>query len=120
MKSYIITLAVLVLGFSAFASGEPNASKKVKVLNLEEVTQNIKYPKKSNEAGKEGYVLVYVEIDENGKVTNKTPLTCPCKGLMKSALNAVEDLKFEPATDAKGEAYKSGVRIPFKFELTLD
>jgi len=89
-------------------------------LNLEEVVSNIDYPQITSEAGIEGTVIMYVEIDENGEITKKQALTQPCSQMNKSVEKALKDLKFEPAKNTAGESIASSVRIPFEFKLTVD
>lgn len=119
MKKYISTL-VLVFAVAVVFASDPAYVVKAKPINLDKIVGSIDYPKVSNENGVEGTVLMYVEIDEKGNISNTTALSFPCSHLKESVEKALMKLKFEPAKNHLGEAVASSVRIPFEFELTVD
>lgn len=120
MKRNILSLTFIFAALMAMAASNPSIATSAKAVNLKEVAINLEYPVDSKINGTEGTVLMYVEIDENGKVSSKTALAYPCNKLREAAEKAVDNLKFEAAIDASGQAIKSGVRIPFEFKLTID
>ena len=120
MKKYIFSLAFVSVAVLAFASSDPNLSLQAKAINLDEIAESIKYPTVSNESGIEGTVIMYLEIDAEGNISNTTALAYPCSKLKETVELALNDLKFEPAKNIEGEAVASALRIPFEFELKID
>jgi len=120
MKRYILTLSLVVATFLAIAASGPKYSSYAKATNLKEVCKEIAYPISSKLNGMEGTVLMYVTVNEEGKVIEKTALSYPCLQLKAAAEKAIDNLKFEPAKDLNGNAVTSNVRVPFYFELTAE
>ncbi|MEQ8581329.1 MAG: energy transducer TonB [Marinoscillum sp.] len=120
MKKYIFSLALVSLTTLAFAASDPGLLTQARAINLEEVAESIKYPTVSNQSGVEGKVIMYLEIDAEGNISSTTALAYPCSKLKETVELALNDLKFEPAKNAEGEAVASALRIPFDFELKID
>lgn len=120
MKKSILTLIILLSAVVVFAGSDPMKATSAKALNLQEVASNISYPSDSHLNGIEGVVMMRVDIDADGNVSEQKALSYPCSRLKEAVETAVADLKFEPAKNAFGEAVASSVKIPFEFELKID
>lgn len=100
---------------------DPNAfillDNEPRILNLDSVFQNIKYPSKAKSNGIEGKVLTKVLIDENGKYIKHIILKSPDQ-LLSEALNPeIQHLRFGVATQ-NNQPIKAWVTVPFSFKLS--
>lgn len=120
MKKSILSLIILLSAVVVFAGSDPLKATSAKAINLDEIAANIDYPTSSNEDGIEGVVMMKIEIDAEGNISEQTALSYPCNKLKEAVETAVKNLKFEPATNAFGQAVASSVKIPFEFELKID
>ncbi|MEQ8474027.1 MAG: TonB family protein [Marinoscillum sp.] len=120
MKKSVLSAIVLLSAVIVFGASDPMKATSAKALNLQEVASTIEYPTATNEGGIEGTVMMEIEIDAQGNVSEKTALSYPCTRLKEVVEAAVADLKFEPARDAFGDAMASTLKIPFQFELKID
>lgn len=120
MKKSILSTIILLSAVIVFAGSDPMKSSSAKVLNLDEIASAIEYPTLSNANGIEGTVMMKIEVDTEGNVSNKTAISYPCSTLKDAVEKAVANLKFEPAKNAYGQAVASSIKIPFEFELNID
>lgn len=112
MRYLILFSALLLGGFSAFAQNEtpPEA------LNLYATMDKIGYPDDAKTAGVEGRVLAQVTLNEKGRVVDYEIKESPSAVLSNAVEEHIENLKFKPAKK-DGQAIKSIVQVPFRFEL---
>lgn len=123
MKKYTSLLVLTIaMSITAFGNSDPKKTYAVapKPVNMDNIVEAIGYPSETKNLGIEGLVLVYVEINEQGEVTSHTLLSAPNKKLKETVEQEISKLKFEPARNQQGLPVASAVRIPFKFQLTLD
>jgi protein TonB len=80
------------------------------------IQKNIRYPESAKNKGIQGGVIVAVEIDENGNVTNTEILEGIYPECDEEATNAIRKVKFRPAYK-DGVPVKSEVVIPINFRL---
>lgn len=81
--------------------------------------RNIRYPMAAEDFGREGWVIVEMDIDEEG-VPYNTEIVSSQAGSMfhRSALNALQDFRFAPATlDGKAVAVE-GKRFKVSYSFT--
>ncbi|MEP4534263.1 MAG: energy transducer TonB [Cyclobacteriaceae bacterium] len=120
MKTLAITLLTILTFSTAALASDPNVAVSAKADNLSEVINSIEYPMVSRENGVEGRVVVLVRINEEGNVTSSEVISTPCNNLKAAVEDAITDLHFTPAKNAKGEAVATAIKIPIDFELTID
>ncbi len=121
MKKLAITsIVALLFVTTAFASDPTVAVVSAKATNMTEVISAIKYPQVSNENGIEGKVIVVLQINEEGDVTDNKFVTYPSVQMKEAVASALTDLKFTPARNSDGKTIPTSVRIPINFELTID
>ena len=76
------------------------------------------YPESARIAGREGYAVVELTIDENGFVTN--PIVTKSKGgkaFERAALKAAEQFRYAPQF-VNGDAVQTeGIKYRFSFDL---
>lgn len=75
------------------------------------------YPEEAKAAGVEGSVLLLIELDETGAVTNVSVLQPAGNGFDEAAVAAARQFKFSPAEDATGPV---PVAIEFAYGFVLD
>ena len=76
------------------------------------------YPAESRRRGEQGLVVLEAEILPDGTTGNITLVTDPgCPRLIDSAIAALRDATFEPAT-MDGAPVKGRIKVPFRFVLT--
>lgn len=112
MRKIFLIAALLTTGLYAIGQSEtpPEA------LNLYATMDKIGYPDDAKSAGVEGTVLAQVTINEKGRVVDYEIKKSPSPILSGAVEKHVESLKFKPAKK-DGEAIKSIVQVPFRFEL---
>lgn len=74
------------------------------------------YPSKLKRSGVQGKVWLVFVVDETGAIKNARVLKSDHPDFSKSALDAINNWKFEPGKRA-GKAVKTRVRIPLSFSL---
>lgn len=75
------------------------------------------HPPEAKEKGLEGKVVVQLDIDETGKVTNVVVVNPAGHGFDEAAVAAAKQLEFTPAKDPKGNAAPSRILFRFTFDL---
>lgn len=79
-----------------------------------------KYPKAALMAGTEGWVMLKIDIDEGGEVSNVRVVDGEQRNLFENeARRAVEKWKYRPFTDGSGQPVKKAdhqVRVDFKLQ----
>ena len=118
MKKLITTLlsGLFVFGLYAQTLG---GSELPKALNYKEVISNIEYPTLCKEEGLEGRIIVVLEINASGEMTNYTFGPSPCQDLTNAVKMELTNLKFSPAIDSNGEATAGKISLPVNFKLTI-
>lgn len=78
------------------------------------------YPPRAASRGIQGYVLVFYDIDEEGRVRNARIVESEPRGVFDSAaLRAVSKWRYTPEFDEDGKpTYVTGVGVRFPFQLT--
>jgi TonB family protein len=102
---------------------DPNAFRKVdqqpKVLNIDEVKDEIEYPSEAKKKKIEGRVILKVLVDEEGRPIKHVMLKSPHPMLTRAAVEGLYLLRFSPAIK-DGEAIKFWVVVPFDFVITKE
>lgn len=133
MKTKLILLFMLI-SFSLIT-----AQDKGKYVELKKMPKIIKqaipaYPELARKLGVTGKVVLQLNIDEKGNVTDTQVLTVnyeqaddtvlddatklKLKDIFEQpAVDAAKKMKFSPGIDKSGKAVKSTVVLPFKFAL---
>lgn len=83
---------------------------------IEALQEIVEYPAAAKEAGIEGKVFVQFTVDEQGNVQNPQVTRGVHALLDRAALEAVEQLEFEPGKQ-RGQAVKVQMSLPFTFKL---
>ena len=94
----------------------PFNSFPIPVGGMIEIQKLIKYPENAKNNGIQGTVVISAEIDENGNVTNTKILEGIYPECDKVAVNAIKQVKFNPAI-RNNLPVKSEVVIPVSFKL---
>ncbi|OVE79374.1 hypothetical protein BVY01_02740 [bacterium I07] len=79
------------------------------------IQRNLIYPRIAFKAGVEGKVLVYAQIDEEGKVV-QTRLMQSLVGCDDAAVNAIKSVSWEPAMQ-RNKPVKVWVMVPVSFRI---
>ncbi len=80
------------------------------------IQENVKYPVKAKESGKEGKVFVRAYIDENGNVVGTEVIKSAGSDLDVAAQTAITKTKFKPAIQ-NGKKVKVQIVVPIAFKL---
>lgn len=81
------------------------------------IQQHLVYPEIARKAGIEGRVLVYVQVDENGKVRHaKVQKSLGPNGCDEAAIKAVESVEWEPAMQ-RDQPVTVWIAVPVDFRL---
>lgn len=84
--------------------------------NLTYVRQKIGYPEIAKRSGIMGLVVVRVEVNEKGRVSDYELLHAPHKLLTEPVVASLTDLRFLPGA-VDGTPTKRWVEVPFSFQL---
>jgi TonB family protein len=85
-------------------------------LNLDEIKQQIGYPREAKEAEIDGKVVLRILIDEQGKYVKHIVLKDPHPLLTRAVEKEIPALRFSPG-EGGGKLVKTWVTIPFQFAL---
>ena len=85
-------------------------------INLNELKQQIVYPKKAREMGIEGKVFIRVLVGEDGIPIKHEVLRSPHPWLTEAALAGIDVLRFSPAM-REGKAIEFWTTIPIDFSF---
>lgn len=111
----VLVSIILLVSFSSYAQEKLDEIPTIKG-GIKQLAKNIKYPKTAKEAGIMGKVLVKVQIDEYGAVTETEIIDGINEDLDAAAIKAIEATKFNPGIKDSRKV-KSEVTIPIKFKL---
>ena len=114
----LIILTAFVFVLHAQSSGT-QAYTNPKATNYKEVLKGIEYPQVCREKGIEGTVLVVLNINENGTMTNYKFKSAPCDDLQTAVENSLSKLTFEPAKNPQGQAVRGKLTLPVQFKLSI-
>lgn len=117
MKKLLTIAITAIFVFGAYA-GDGKA-KQAKVTNYKDVLSEIEYPLVCKEQGIEGKVLVSINLNAAGEITNHEFLAFPCTDLKEAVEKALPKLQFNPARNDEGQAVKGKVILPVNFKLTI-
>ena len=121
MKTTLLTLSMILIGFGSFASNGPEKKGYVAPMieNMQEVIDQLVYPIEARLQAIEGKVTVRFVVDENGKIIKSTVVQA-CDPVLEAAMSKVVDqFEFAPAT-LNGLATTSKVTVPFRFKLEIE
>jgi protein TonB len=113
----ISLIAIPTVAFASYADSPaktdatPSASKPVSTLKMIPPI----YPKNQRQKGIGGKVLIEAMVDATGKVTSAKVIESPDPAFSESALKAVHQWVFNPATK-DGQPISSKVQIPISFK----
>ena len=83
------------------------------------IQKNVIYPKKDQEAGIEGTIIIQAFVDENGDVSSTNVLKgVPNSGLDEAAISAIKLTKFKPAKQGTKDI-GVWISIPVVFKLKI-
>jgi TonB family protein len=134
-RIYVITILLLILGFTGFVVAQVQARGSVASQNQEvskepppdfvpydkapEPIEQVKpkYPDLATSAGMEGTVWVKLWVDEMGKVAKAEVTRSDAEIFNQPALDAGKQWLFKPAM-SKGKPIAVWVSVPFRFKLT--
>ncbi|MEQ9406000.1 MAG: energy transducer TonB [Cyclobacteriaceae bacterium] len=117
MKKLVALTFLLAFVFASYAGN--GGIENPKATNYTQVLKDIKYPQVCREKGIEGKVIVMLNIDKYGKITNYEFKSSPCSDLREAVEVALPGLKFKPAIDEDGEAVAGKLTLPVNFKLTI-
>ncbi|MBM4361405.1 MAG: TonB family protein [Deltaproteobacteria bacterium] len=95
---------------------ESQPGKPVVVMPRQSRFVEAAYPKEAEAAGKEATVVLFLDIDRDGKVTRVAVAEPAGDGFDEAAAAAAAGFEFEPATR---DGQKVAVRIPYRYRFTL-
>jgi len=82
------------------------------------IKRNLKYPEIARKAGVEGKVLVYAQIDEQGKVVRTRVMkSLGPNGCDEAAVRAIRAVKWKPAMQ-RDTPVKVWIMVPIEFQLS--
>ncbi|MEO7142074.1 MAG: M56 family metallopeptidase [Bryobacteraceae bacterium] len=114
----IATVALLVVPLAAMQAGSGKAYKIGDGVTAPSVVSKVEpeYTQEAKDAKIQGTVVLYVEIDENGKAAAEKVLRSLDSGLDRNAIDAVRQWKFKPGL-RKGNPVRVAARIEVNFRL---
>lgn len=110
-------LLVLHLGPTA-AAQPPSTDETASRLPTLVDAPPVAYPEEALASGREGAVLLRLEVSSRGEVLRAEVVTPVGHGFDEAALEAVRNFRFEPALDATGTA--SSAVIEYRYTFTLE
>ncbi|MBX7243511.1 MAG: TonB family protein [Bacteroidia bacterium] len=90
--------------------------RKPEPVNLSEIRKKMAYPVSAQETGKEGVVILKIQIDENGNYAGHEVLRQTHPDLVKEVEKYIQNIMFTPAIQGNKPVAFSVV-VPFRFEL---